>query len=160
MSGLGKALEQSCFQLLFPRQTERASQGWSFGFPSPEPQCSCLKMSSCPRTQAAHISQHPSSSSALGPLGPPWDMVGCPNLWGQARQSQAPRHNPVFRCHTFTLGQLHGIALAHTQHFPPQLWPLQASGPPAVPPAQGWQHRQPPHHADPALRVTALLHIP
>lgn len=50
---------------------EQASQGWSFGFPPPEPQCSCKKTSRELREHAAHVSQCPGSSLALGvPLVP------------------------------------------------------------------------------------------
>lgn len=113
---------------------EHASQGWSFGFPPPEPQCSYKKTSRGPCEHAAHVSQCSGSSLALGaPPGPQWDTARCPDPWGQTRQSLTPGHSPILPWHEITPGLLHSTSLAQAQLLFPCLWLLQVSGPLAVP---------------------------
>lgn len=78
--GSGGVRESTGAELLLTpiSSAEHTSQGWSFGFPHPEPQFSCKKTSRGPCEHAAHVSQCPGSSLVLGvPL---------------ARSGTAPQH--------------------------------------------------------------------
>lgn len=133
-TGAGETLERSCFQLLFPRQTQHSPQGWSFAFPSPEPQCPRLKRSSRPREQAAHVRQRSGSSSAPGaPLLPGGTRLGALTAGAGEAKPGPQGQDPALRWHALTPQLLPGIASAHAQRLPPRPRPLRVSGPLAVP---------------------------
>lgn len=124
MAGLGKALEWSCFQLLFPQQSKHLKDG-VLGFPLLNPSALVRRQAEGPCEHAAHVSQCLGSSLALGaPLVPSGTQPSALTHGDRQGKARALGTTLSFPGNEFTPGLLHSPSLAQAQLLCPCLWLL------------------------------------